>query len=73
MNTERASQKGKYIGGGTIQAISKYLDRYFERHGLEKIGPMFAFGMKHSEEFPLPRLGSANQLPPLPPQAQRDI
>jgi len=30
-------------------------------------------GMKHAEEFPLSRLGSANQLPPLPPQAQRNI
>lgn len=63
----RTSQhKRKFVGGGTLQSLSRYLDRYFEHNGLGTIGPRFVYGMQHAEEFLMPKLGEGRlTLPPM--------
>ncbi|KAF8858819.1 hypothetical protein BDZ45DRAFT_673749 [Acephala macrosclerotiorum] len=65
--------KRKFIGGGTLQALSKYLDRYFECRGLESVGPRFVYGMQHAEEFVQPKLGTAQVPPSFPAPAEMNI
>jgi hypothetical protein len=67
-----AHHKRKFIGGGTVQALSKYLDRYFEHRGLESLGPRFVYGMQHAEEFPLPKLGAMQTPPSVPALPERN-
>lgn len=67
-----AHHKRKFIGGGTLQSLSKYLDHYFEYRGMERIGTRFVYGMQHAEEFPLPPLGSAQDLPSIPELCERE-
>lgn len=65
-----AKHKRKFIGGGTLQSLSKYLDHYFERRRMESIGPRFVYGMQHAEEFPLPPLGRQD-LTPMPTSSEK--
>jgi hypothetical protein len=70
LNTDHTSYKRKLLGGGTLQALSKHLDRYFEAKGLRSISPRFAFGMQHVEEVELPLLGNRTGPPTLPPSKE---
>lgn len=66
LNTNHNSQKRKLLGNGTLQALARYLDRYFEREGLEPINSRFAFGMQHAEEGPLNGIFMEHSIPPIP-------
>lgn len=66
LNTDHTSHKRKLLGNGTLQALARYLDRYFERKGWELINSRFAFGMQYAEEGPLNGIDMGQPLPPIP-------
>ena len=66
LNTDHTSHKRKLLGNGTLQALARYLDRYFERKGWELINSRFAFGMQYAEEGPLNGLAFGQPLPCIP-------
>jgi hypothetical protein len=66
LNTDHTSRKRKLLGNGTLQALARYLDRYFECKGWELINSRFAFGMQYAEEGPLNGLLFSQQLPLIP-------
>ena len=66
LNTDHTSCKRKLLGHGTLQALARYLDRYYERKGWELINSKFTFGMQFAEEGPLNELAFGQPLPPLP-------
>jgi hypothetical protein len=70
LNTDLTSYKRKFLGGGTLQALAKYLDSFFEKKGLQSINSKFPFGMQHAEEMPLPNFFDGPNLPPLPEWAE---
>jgi hypothetical protein len=66
LNTDHTSRKRKLLGNGTMQALARYLDRYFERKGWEQINSRFAFGMQYAEEGPLSGIPMGQSLPSIP-------
>jgi hypothetical protein len=71
LNSDAPTNKRKLIGGGTLQALTRFLDRSFEHHGWELISSKFSFGMQISEEVQLPSIGTALSLPPIPVNMDR--
>ena len=72
LNTDHASRKRKLLGHGTLQALARYLDRYYERKGWELINPKFAYGMQFAEEGPINGLAFGQPLPRLPDLQELD-
>jgi hypothetical protein len=53
LNTDSSLHRRKLVGGATMQAMTRYLDRFFQHRGEDIIRPKFAHGMQYCEEVPI--------------------
>ncbi|KAJ4264577.1 hypothetical protein NW762_005781 [Fusarium torreyae] len=63
MNTDESSHRIKYMGSSSLQCLTRFIDLFLQRRGLDPIGRHFRWGMCFTEEYSLPL---APELPNLP-------
>ncbi|KAG8672836.1 hypothetical protein FPOAC2_06246 [Fusarium poae] len=63
MNTDESSHRIKYMGSSSLQCLTRFIDLFLQRRGLDPIGRHFRWGMCFTEEFSLPLVPSLPDLP----------
>ncbi|RBR20905.1 uncharacterized protein FIESC28_05057 [Fusarium coffeatum] len=63
MNTDESSHRIKYMGSSSLQCLTRFIDLFLQRRGLDPIGRHFHWGMCFTEEYALPLVPSLPDLP----------
>ncbi|KAF5661410.1 STB5-like transcription factor [Fusarium heterosporum] len=63
MNTDESSHRIKYMGSSSLQCLTRFIDLFLQRRGLDPIGRHFRWGMCFTEEYSLPLLPNLPDLP----------
>ncbi|KAM0350522.1 hypothetical protein ACHAPU_003003 [Fusarium lateritium] len=63
MNTDESSHRIKYMGSSSLQCLTRFIDLFLQRRGLDPIGRHFRWGMCFAEEYSLPLLPNLPDLP----------
>ncbi|CAJ0543268.1 Ff.00g004930.m01.CDS01 [Fusarium sp. VM40] len=63
MNTDESSHRIKYMGSSSLQCLTRFIDLFLQRRGLDPIGRHFRWGMCFTEEYALPLVPSLPDLP----------